>query len=45
MSLALLVAIIAGFVTGWQAHRFYLRRLHKVSVRIRKVQQGKRWWK
>lgn len=31
---------ISGLCVGIQVHRLWLRRLHKISVQIRKVQRG-----
>lgn len=45
MTVVIMIAVIAGIVAGWEGHGFYLRRLHKMSVRIRRVQQGGRWRK
>lgn len=38
----LIIASVAGtaFVMGIESHRLWLRRLHKISIQIRKAQRG-----
>lgn len=40
MGAIILVVLIAGFAGGIQFYRLWLRRLHKISVNIRKAQRG-----
>lgn len=41
MTTLAIIAIAGGaFYAGWESHRLLLRRLHKLTVKIRRIQQG-----
>lgn len=42
--IVLYLGMIGGsFMAGWSCHSIFLRKLSKMSARIRRVQHGGRW--